>query len=224
MENENRRIIHPGVKDSRVLTYLNCDSRPEYCNTEQEEALLQLWRTKYYIAKSEYEKSRANPRMVDLWRKAYEGIFYKLDDEGKMTEKRLKSIRKLAFELVEGKVNSNIPAPKMTPRYHADLVPVNVTEDLLKHEIDHMLSEEVNDEAEHYALIDGTVWFKVSWNPFDNTHERSGNPLVSVCPVDTIYPQPGVKNYRKLEYIFENTSITVAECIDLYNRNIKISK
>ena len=221
MEDENRRIIHPGVKDSRVLTYLNCDSRPAYCNTEQEEALLQLWRTKYYIAKSEYEKSRACPRMVDIWRKAYEGIFYKLDDEGNRTEKRLKSIRKLAFELVEGKVNSNIPAPKMTPRYHADLVPVNVTEDLLRHEIDHMLSEEVNDEAEHYALIDGTVWFKVSWNPFDNTHERSGNPLVSVCPVDTIYPQPGVKNYKKLEYIFENTSITVAECIDLYNRNIK---
>ena len=220
-EDNNTKIIHPSVKDSRVLTYLNCDSRPAYTNTEQENSLLQLWRTKYYIAKSEYEKSRANPAMVNIWRQAYEGKFYCLDAEGKSTEKMLKSIRKLAFELVESKVNANIPAPKMTPRHHSDLTPVNATEQLLRHEMDHMLSEEVNDEAEHHVLIDGTVWFKVNWNPFDNTHERSGNPLVSVCPVDCVYPQPGVKNYKKLEYIFEVTSMTVAECIDLYGRNIK---
>lgn len=217
---DNNKIVHPNIEDSRVLTYLNLRSEPEYVNTEEENQLLQLWRTKYYLAKSEYEKSRANPAKVALWRNAYEGIFNSLDDEGNPTEKRLKPIRKLAYELVEGKINSNIPAPKMSPRHHADIFPVNITEKLIRHEVDKMLSEQVNDESEHNVCIDGTSWFKVDWNPFDNTHERSGNPVVSVCSVDTIYPQPGVKDYRLLEYIFEVTSMTVAQCIDLYGREI----
>ena len=221
MNNDNSKIVHPSVKDSRVLTYLNAREAEDYVNTDEENKLLQLWRTKYYIAKSEYEQSRANPYKVKIWRDAFEGKFDKLDDNGNPTGNRMKAIRKLAFELVEGKVQSNIPAPKMSPRYHADLAPINATEHLLKHEIDNMLSEDVNDDSEHSVLIDGTVWFKVSWDPFDNTHERSGNPVVSSCPVDTVFPQPGVKNYKDLEYIFEESTITIAQCLDLYNREIK---
>ena len=115
---------------------------------------------------------------------------------------------------------ANIPAPKMTPRYHADLVPVNTTIELLKHEVNKMISEEVNDEIEHHVLIDSTVWFKVGWNAFDNTHRRSGSPIVTGCPVDTIYPQPGIKNYKQMEYIFEKTTMTIAQIKDLYGRNI----
>ena len=217
---DDAKIIHPGVTDSRVLTYLNLRDKPEYVNTEEENYLLGLWRLKYYLAKEEYEKSRANSQKVTTWRRAYEGQFYKLDDEGKPTDVYLKPIRKLAYELVEGKVNSKIPAPKMSPRHHADLAPVNVTESLLRHEMDKMLSEKVNDKSEHSVCIDGTVWFKVDWNPFDNTHERSGNPKVSACPVDTIYPQPGIEDYRLMEYIFEKTNITVAQCLDMYGREV----
>ena len=121
---EENKIIHPGIKDSRVLTYLNLIDRPEYENTEQEDQLLELWREKYYIAQSEYENSRANSKQVKIWRDAYEGKFNALDTEGNITDKRLKAIRKLAFELVEGKINSKIPAPKMSPRHHSDLYPV----------------------------------------------------------------------------------------------------
>ena len=215
------KLIHPNIKDSRVLTYLNQRRKPEYVNTEEEESLLQLWHIKYVEAKCEYEKTRCNSRMVKVWRDAYEGKFAVLGPDGKPTEHIMKPVRKVCFELVEDKVNSHIPAPKMSPRYHADLVPVNATESLIKHEMDRMLSESTNDEAEHSVLIDSTVWFKVSWNPFDNTHERSGNPLVTVCPVDTIFPQPGVADYKRLEYIFEETNMTVAEVVDLYKREIK---
>lgn len=218
---ENSKIIHPGIKDSRVLTYLNLIDKPLYCNTEEENALLQLWRTKYYIAKNEYLNSKAKPDKVKMWRNAYEGDFNKLNDDGTPSSEKMKAIRKLAFELVEEEVNANIPAPKMSPRYHADLTPINRTEELIKHEMDKMLSEEVNDKAEHHVLIDGTTWFKVGWNPFDNTHERSGNPIVTCCPVDTVFPQPGVENYKELEYIFELTTMSVAKIADLYNRNIK---
>ena len=217
---DDTKIIHPNVKDSRVLTYLNARNKPEYVNTDEENILLQLWRTKYYIAKSEYDKSRANSNKVKLWRDAFEGNFTILDEFGNPTQVKMKAIRKLAYELVEGKVNANIPTPKMSPRYHADLTPVNTTEHLLRHEMDKIISEEVNNEAEHNVLIDGFTWFKVNWNPFDNTHERSGNPIVSVCPIDTVFPQPGVKHYKELEYIFEHSTMTIAQCLDLYGREI----
>ena len=112
METENNKIIHPNIKDSRVKTYLNLSEGPAYVNTEEETQLLQLWRTKFYIAQSEYEKSRANSSKVKIWRDAYEGNFNKLDEDGNITSDKLKAIRKLAFELVEGKVNATIPAPK----------------------------------------------------------------------------------------------------------------
>ena len=221
MADEQNKIVHPSVTDSRVLLYLNQKSGTMYQNTPEEDYLLQLWREKYYIAKAEYEKSRCNPRAIGVWRDAYEGKFNKLDENGERTDDKMKAIRKLGFELVESKINSHIPAPKMSPRYHSDIVPVQATEKLISHEMDRILSEEVNDESEHNVLIDGFSWFKVSWNPFDNTHERSGNPEVTVCPVDTVFPQPGIKNYRHMEYIFEQSQITVAQCLDLYGRYIK---
>lgn len=221
MADEQTKIVHPGIKDSRVLLYLNQRPGHPYQNTSEEDYLLQLWREKYYIAQAEYKKTRCAPEKVEIWRRAYEGKFNKLDDFGNFTDERMNAIRKLGYELVESKVNANVPTPKMSPRYHADLVPVRATEKLIVHEMDRILTEEVNDESEHNCLIDGLSWFKVSWNPFDNTYERSGNPEVTVCPVDTVFPQPGVKNYRHLEYIFEQSTITVAQCEDLYGRYIK---
>lgn len=216
------KFVKSNVKDSRVLVYLNmCNDGEQYVNTEEENELVQLWNTKYLIAKKEYENSRCNSKNVARWRRAYEGIITKFDEDGKPIDTEfVKPLRKIAYELIEDQVNPRIPAPKMSPRYHSDIVPVNATEALIKHDMDKMLSEETHDESEHSTLIDSTSWFKVGWNPFDNTHERSGMPYIEVCPVDTVFPQPGVKNYKKLEYIFEESTITMAECIDLFNRRV----
>lgn len=211
----------PSVKDSRILTYLGVESDVNlYQNTDEENILVNLWHQKYLIAKNEYENSRCNTKNVTKWRNAYMGEFNKLDSKGNETEERMKAIRKMVFELVENKVNPRIPAPKMTPRYYSDIEPVNATEALIKLEMNRMLSEDTHDESEHSCLIDSTSWFKVSWDPFDNTHERSGMPIVESCPVDTVFPQPGISNYKKLEYIFERKSITVAQALDLYGRKV----
>lgn len=212
----------PNVKDSRVLTYLNIDDSFEpYQNTDEEAILVQLWNQKFLIAKQEYESTRVKSDNVKKWREVYMGNFKQLDDQGNETEENMKALRKVAFEMVEQKVNPHIPAPKMSPRYHSDLVPVEATESLIKQEMDRMLSEETQDESEHATLIDSTCWFKVSWNPFDNTHERSGMPLVECCAIDTVFPQPGVSNYKKLEYIFEQRKMTLAAVNDMYNRGIR---
>ena len=213
-------LPHPNVKDSRVLTYLNMTDGNASVNSKTENELVQLWRQKYLMAKAEYEASRCNSKKVKLWRDAYEGIIHVVDRNGKITEETIAPLRRVAYELVEDKVNPRIPAPKMSPRYHADLTPVNATESLLKHEMNKMLSEETHDESEHSTLIDSTSWFKINWNPFDNTHERSGMPYVTVCPVDTVFPQPGVYNYKELEYIFEESKMTQAQIKDLFNKTV----
>ena len=157
-------VPHPSVKDSRVLTYLDMDDSEASVNSKEENELVQLWRQKYLIAKAEYEASRCNSKKVKLWRDAYEGIIHKIDPDGTVTEELVTPLRRVAYELVEEKVNPRIPAPKMSPRYHADLTPVNATESLLKHEMNKMLSEETHDESEHSTLIDSTSWFKINWN------------------------------------------------------------
>jgi len=211
----------PSVSDSRVLTYLNLEHiENPYVNTVQEAELVGLWNAKFLIAKNEYEKSRVNSANLKAWRDTYLGIFNKLDENGDITQVKMKALRKLAFELVEQKINARIPAPKMTPRYHGDLVPVKATEALIRQEMDRMLSEETQDESERSCLIDSTTWLKVSWDPFDNTHERSGMPIVENCPIDTVFPQPGVTNYKKLEYIFETRSMTLATIKDLFDREV----
>ena len=219
--NQKDKLPKPSIKDSRVKMYLGIiDDIAKYENTEEESELAQLWNNKYLIAKAEYESSRVNSKEVAKWRKAYMGDFNQLDEFGEETDLKMKALRKMAFELVEQKVNANIPAPKMSPRYHSDLIPVDATESLIKHEMDKMLSEEVQDESEHATLIDSTSWFKVSWDPFDNTHERSGMPIVEVCTIDTVFPQPGISNYKKLEYIFHERKMTLAQVVDLYDRAV----
>lgn len=212
------------IKDSRVEWYLGVtshDKAEDYQNTDEEHELVMLWDAKFQLAKQVFEgHPRVNSKKLTTWRNAYFGDFYKLDANGNETSAKQKALRKVAYELVESKIIPLMPGPKMSPRYHSDIFVVNATEALLNHEIDRMLSEEVHDENEHSCLIDGTTWLKVEWDPFDNTNERSGMPKVINCPVDTVYPQPGVSDYKKLEYIFETKSMTLATIMDLYNRKV----
>ncbi len=208
------------VKTSNVELYLGSirNKAVAYENTDEENLLVSLWEQKHQIALSDYENSRVNSAKVKAWRDAYHGIFYKLNEDGKPSQDLMKPLKKVSFELVENKVISRLPGPKMTPRYYSDLTLVNATEALLNHEINKMLSEEVHDESEHSCLIDSTTWLKVEWDPFDNTHERSGMPNVINCPIDTVIPQPGVADYRKLEYIFQYKSLTLNTVRLLYDR------
>lgn len=210
------------VKDSRIDLYLGASTNAElYENTKLETEMVGKWNQKYEIAKQEFESGRLKSSNLKKWRNAYFGDFFKLDAEGNETTTKMKALKKIAYELVESKVIPLLPGPKMSPRYYSDITLVNATEALINHEIDKMLSEEVHDESEHSCLIDGTTWLKVEWDPFDNTHERSGMPKVINCPVDTVYPQPGIADYKKLEYIFETKKLTIATIIDLYDRVVR---
>ena len=100
--------------------------------------------------------------------------------------------------------------PKITPRCKDDIDLVDVTENYLKFEMDRMLTEQENDRSERATYIDGTSWYKISWDSLDNSYERSGDIRVEVLLADQVVPEPGCKDYRLMNYCFQVEDLSVA--------------
>lgn len=209
-------------KLNRIKMYLRDSDRKPYINTEEEQKLLNAFSHLYTVAKDAQEKrEEANPENLRKWRKAYLGTLGALNKDGTESKRKGRQLRKMVFEIIESKVDNSVPMPKMSPRYKSDIPLVRVTEDYLKYEVDRALTMYDNDRSERSTYIDGTGWYKVSWNSLNSTHERSGNVQVDFCTVDQVYPQPGVSNYKELEYIFERRKLSASKLWDLYHRNVE---
>ena len=207
----------------RIDMYLKWNNQDEYyVNTSRENELVNKFQALYSITKSAQdtceECSTAN---LDKWRRAYLGTLGALrKDDGKESSNKGRQLRKMIYEIIESLVDNSVPMPKMKPRYKSDLPLVSITENYLKFEVDDILTKYENDRSERATYTDGTGWYKVWWDSLSNTHERSGDVRIEFCPVDQIYPQPGVKDYKKLEYIFELRQVSTTRIYDLYGRNI----
>ena len=206
---------------SRLDLYLQSLTNKQYQNTDKETELVGKFNALYLMAKAAQEKcEEAKPSNLEKWRKAYKGTLNALKSDGTESTRKSRQLRKLAFEIVESKVDNSVPMPKIIPRYKSDVPLVDITEHYLKFEMDRVLTKYINDESERATYIDGTCWYKVWWDSLDNTHERSGNVKIDLCTVDQIVPQPGIADYKQLEYIFERKKISVTKLYDLYNRLI----
>ena len=165
--------------------------------------------------------SYVSPQNLTKWRKAYLGTLNALDkNTGEESKRKSKQLRKMIFELIESKVDNTIPMPKITPRRGDDINLVDVTENYLKFEMDRMLSEQENDRSERATYIDGTSWYKICWDSLDNTHERSGDLRVEVLLADQVIPEPGCKDYRRMNYCFQVEEISLSRIYDLYGKLI----
>ena len=210
---------------NRIDLYLQKSSAEYYNNTKRETELLNKFIALYNIAKQAHEDCpHCSPKNVEKWRKAYEGTLNALKQDGTESERKSRQLKKMAFEIVESMVDNSLPMVKISPRYKDDLPLVNITENYLKFEADRILPRYENDKSERATYIDGTGWYKVWWDSLDNKHERSGNVKIDFCTVDQIYPQPGVTDYKQLEYIFERRDISATRLYDLYGRLIRSNK
>ena len=208
-------------KYNRIDLYLHQKTGKYYENSKSESELLEKFVLLYNDARSYQDNTvECNPSNLAKWRKAYEGILNALKQDGTESERKSRQLRKLAFELVESKIDNTTPMPKMQARYKTDLPLVNITEHYLKFEVDRILTKYENDRSERCTYVDGTGWYKVHWDPFDSTHERSGDIKLSFYTVDEITPQPGVRDYKQLEYIFEHGKVSTSKLYDLYGRLI----
>ena len=208
-------------KLTRVDMYLQRNIAEQYVNTEEENELVDKFAELYSLALSAQQNTEeANPKNLAKWRKAYYGTLNALTKDGEESTRKGRSLRKMVYELIESKIDNSIPMPKIRPRYKTDLPLVSVTENYLKFEVDGIFTKYLNDRSERSTYVDGTSWYKVWWDSLDNTHERSGNVKIDLCRVDQIVPQPGVSDYRQLEYIFERKEISLTRIWDLYHRRI----
>lgn len=206
---------------SRLDLYLGKSSGKVYKNSVEEQELvgkfIELYTTALNVQDSCEHCKKEN---IEKWRKAYLGVLNALNRDGNESSKQSRQLRKMVYEIVESKVDNSVPAPKMSPRYKSDLPLVNITENYLKFETERCLSKYNNDKSERATYIDGTGWYKVGWDSLSNTHDRSGNLRVDFFTVDKIVPQPGVTDYKQLEYIFEKNTVSMTKLYDLYGKII----
>lgn len=208
-------------KESRIDLYLQESVGETYVNTEEEQILVNKFQTLYSLAKSAHDGCEfCSPENLDKWRRAYYGTLGALNQDGTESKRKGRQLRKMIYELIESKVDNSIPMPKIQPRYKTDIPLVSTTENYLKFEVDRILTKYVNDKSERSTYIDGTTWYKVWWDSLDNTHVRSGNVRIDVRTADQIIPQPGVDDYKQLEYIFELQDMSITRIYDMYGRKI----
>ena len=206
----------------RIDLYLQSSIGKRYQNTKKENEMVSKVAALFSLAEAYQNKiPYASAENLQKWRKAYLGTLGALDKHtGKESERKSKPLRKMIYELIEAKIDNSIPMPKLTPRKKDDLVLVDVTENYLKFEMDRMLTEQENDRSERATYIDGTSWYKICWDSLDNAYERSGDVRVDVLLADQVIPEPGVKNYKLMNYIFESSQMSIATIYDLYGRLI----
>ena len=208
-------------KRSRLDLYLQWSMGDSYTNTPEEQELVTKFNALYSMAKAARDSTVwANPQNLVKWRKAYLGTLNALDTNGNESKRRSRQLRKLMYEIVESKIDNSVPMAIMNPQHKRDLTTIQVTEDYLKYEINRIYTKYMNDRSERSTYVDGTTWYKVWWDSLDNTYENGGQVKVDVCTCDQIVPQPGVLDWRKLEYIFEIEQLSLARIYDLYGRII----
>ena len=206
----------------RIDLYLQWDlDKACYVNTEREQERLNKFNAMYTIALAAKERNAlAKNENVRKWRGSYYASLGALDEDGNESSRPAKQLRKMVYEFVESKIDNNIPLPRMQAKHATERPLVEVTEDYLKYEIDNMYGKYLNDRSERATYVDGTSWYKVWWDSLDSNAESGGRVKIDIRLVDQIVPQPGVIDWRKLQYIFEIEQMSLATIYDLFGRII----
>lgn len=135
---------------------------------------------------------------------------------GKMSSKPAYNFKNICHELVETQINNAVPQPKVTPRDTSKIDAALEIEGYLKSEMDRLDAESINDAAERDTYIQGTTWYLVEWDNFKSTPTTQGELSISHLPFLSVYPQPGVTDYKKLEYIFVKEIASIAKLEKMY--------
>lgn len=196
-----------------------CLNKAGYTNTDEEQKRLNKFVTLFNNAMAAKQRNPlANDENIRKWRGSYYASLKALDKNGDESNRPAKQLRKMVYEFVESKIDNNIPLPRMQAKHATERPLVEVTEDYLKYEIDNMYGKYLNDRSERATYVDGTSWYKVWWDSTDNGATTSGKVKIDVRLADQIVPQPGVIDWRKLQYIFEIEQMSIATIYDLFGR------
>lgn len=216
----------PNIKTSddkvinRVKMYLPGNKNVS-SNNDNENERLSLFRDLYYFAKSAQESNESmKPEYITKCRKAYKGILNSLNKQGYESARRSRRLDKSIFEAIESMTTVEIPGPKISAASKEDLPLIRTTEDFLKYQMNNHMNQYSHQDLQKAVPIDGTSFMKVSWDPFNRTYDRSGDVRLDLRTIDQIVCQPGVRDYKNWEYIFEVRAVSISEIYDLYGKTL----
>lgn len=156
------------------------------------------WDKKLRTAIIQYQ-SRINE--VDDNYEAYKGTREIVNSKGVKAAKGKTSVRKVAFELVESQVDTNIPQPKVTS-VKGNTERAQIIEHFIKNELDRLPIEEINDEQSRITPIAGGSLFLVEWDNSVRTRNTIGKEKISNIHPTEVVPQPGVFKLDQMDYWF----------------------
>ena len=113
-----------------------------------------------------------------------------------------KCLRNMCFELIETQINNAIPQPKITPSDADKQDLAHDLESMLRNEMDRLDSETMNDRIERGVLVQGSHFYEVGWDDTVRHGKNVGAITVVDRPIQDVWLQPGVRDFKKIEYAF----------------------
>ena len=111
-------------------------------------------------------------------------------------------VRNVISEIIEAKIDSSIPQPKVTARYKKDELKAKIIEDMLRNELDRMPFEEINDMQERTVPIQGAAFYLIEWDETQRSHTQMGELELTAVHPKYIVPQDGVyTSIEDMDYI-----------------------
>lgn len=179
-------------------------------STLGDRALLALWQARLDKAKTAYESVLARMDRRDAMYRGSREIDRGANSAFAGRVKKAGVTRNIVAEIIEAQVSSDIPSPKVAPRYRRDEARAALIENMLRGEIDRLPFETLNDQDERTTPIQGGDLFLVEWDSGAHTHTTAGGLSVTLIHPKQFIPQPGVSEIRDMDYCFLQLAQTKA--------------
>ena len=184
-----------------------------------EKERLRIWKDRLEKAESAYKSQLS---LMDEREELYKGSRAIRNLDGTVDAlKRTPHVRNIAAELIEAQVDSNLPAPKVTPRRKEDENLAEIIENMLRDEMDRLSFELINDQAQRTVPIQGGSFYLLEWDNTEGTQTTVGeNALRGLHPKQVI-PQDGVTgDIEEMDYIFLKIPQTKAYIRRRYGKKV----
>jgi len=160
---------------------------------------LRIWQERLGKNQTAFENELAK---MDNREKLYAGDKETLPVTRGDTKRNTPHVRNIIAELIEAQVDSNIPQPKVIPRYKKDEKKAKIIEDMLRNELEKQRIEEVNDIMERTVPMQGGAFYWLEWDNTQRTHTTVGELQVSALHPKKVIPQDGVySSIEDMDYI-----------------------
>ncbi len=156
---------------------------------------LQTWKARYESSREAFAGEREKCKQCQ---KQFDGT------KEMPTGKPATSIYNFTRELIESKIDSNIPLPSVKPRHGSERsrALADIIEVAIRNELDRLPMEEINDLDERLTRIMGGDVFLTEWDNSQKTHSSVGEIATRlVTPLEFI-PQEAVYDLETMDFFF----------------------